>query len=162
MPVPAVISTAAENYRFNSDLLAKMVGDLSPEEWLRRPDEKCNHIAWIVGHLLWTRKRLLARLGAEWSEPWLDLFARGARCDDAAAYPAASTLLDGWRESSRVLAGALDTVSADVLAQPSTQGPPTADGKISGVVNFLAIHETYHVGQASYLRGWLGHKGLMG
>jgi hypothetical protein len=26
----------------------------------------------------------------------------------------------------------------------------------------MAIHETYHVGQASYLRGWLGHKGLMG
>ena len=32
----------------------------------------------------------------------------------------------------------------------------------SGVVNFLAIHETYHVGQASYLRGWLRHKGLIG
>jgi len=26
----------------------------------------------------------------------------------------------------------------------------------------MAIHETYHIGQASYLRGWLGHKGLMG
>jgi hypothetical protein len=32
----------------------------------------------------------------------------------------------------------------------------------SGVVNFLAIHETNLVGQASYLRGWLRHKGLIG
>ncbi len=162
MPVPAVIATAAENYRFNSDFLAKMVGDLSPAEWLRRPDDKCNHISWIVGHVTWTRKQLLRRIGAEWSQPWLDLFVRGAKCDDATAYPSSDTLLDGWREVSGVLANTLDMVSADLLAQPSTQGPPSADGKISGVVSFLAIHETYHVGQASYLRGWLGHKGLMG
>jgi hypothetical protein len=43
-----------------------------------------------------------------------------------------------------------------------TKGPPSSDGKESGIVDFLAIHETYHIGQASYLRGWLGHKGLMG
>ena len=40
MPVPAVIANAAENYRFNSDSLTKMVSDLSPEEWLRRPTKK--------------------------------------------------------------------------------------------------------------------------
>jgi uncharacterized damage-inducible protein DinB len=161
VPIPAVIATAAENYRFNSDFLAKMVGDLSPEEWLRRPDEKCNHIAWIVGHVVWTRRALLGRLGTEWSLPWLTLFARGTKLDDAAC-PSRDMLLDGWREVSGVLVSALDGVSEEALAQPVKQGPPSADGKISGVVNFLAIHETYHVGQASYLRSWLGHKGLMG
>ena len=162
MPVPAVIATAAHNCRFNSDFLVKMVSDLSPEEWLRRPDEKCNHIAWIVGHVVWTRKALLARLGTEWSEPWLGMFARGAKCEDGAAYPSPGTLLDAWREVSSLLAGALDTVSEEKLAQPVTKGPPSSDGKESGIVDFLAIHETYHIGQASYLRGWLGHKGLMG
>ena len=71
-------------------------------------------------------------------------------------------LMEGWRDVSVVLATALDGASEDVLSTPSTQGPPSANGKISGVVNFLAIHETYHVGHASYLRSWLGHKGLMG
>ena len=42
------------------------------------------------------------------------------------------------------------------------QGSSQPRRQVSGIVNFLAIHETYHVGQASYLRGWLGHKGLMG
>jgi hypothetical protein len=160
MPVPVVIASAAQNYRFNSDFLVKMVGDLSPEEWLRRADEKCNHIAWIVGHLVWSRKQVVRRLGAEWSQPWLDFFARGVKCDDAAAYPSSDALLDGWREVSVVLTEALDKAEEDALSQPA--GPPSLDGKISGVVNFLAIHETYHVGQTSYLRGWLGHKGLMG
>jgi hypothetical protein len=162
MSVPAVIVTAAENYRFNSGFLTKMVGDLTPEEWLRRPDERSNHIAWIVGHVVWSRKQLLVRLGTEWSLPWLGSFARGGKCEDAAAYPSSDALLDGWREVSEVLAGALENASEEALAQPATNGPPSADGKISGIVNFLAIHETYHVGQASYLRGWLGHKGLMG
>ena len=162
MPVPAVIATAAENYRFNSDFLTKMVSDLSPEEWLRRPDEKLNHIAWIVGHVIWARKAVLTRLGTEWSQPWLSSFARGVKCNDVAAFPPPDTLMDNWIEVSGVLATALDGASEDVLSTPSTQGPPSADGKISGVVNFLAIHETYHVGQASYLRSWLGHKGLMG
>ena len=26
-------------------------------------------------------------------------------------------------------------------------GPPSADGKLTGIVNFMALHETYHVGQ---------------
>jgi uncharacterized damage-inducible protein DinB len=162
MPVPAVIASAAENYRFNSDFLARTVEDLSPDEWLRRPDEKLNHIAWIVGHVIWARKSVLTRLGADWSQPWLSSFARGVKCNDVATFPSPETLKDNWREISAVLATALDGASEDVLSQPSTQGPPSADGKISGVVNFLAIHETYHLGQASYLRSWMGHKGLMG
>ncbi|MGA2569479.1 MAG: DinB family protein [Terracidiphilus sp.] len=162
MPVPAVIAAAADNYRFNSDFLVKMVQDLTPEEWTRRPEGATNHIAWIVGHVVWTRKQLLARLGAEWSLPWLDLFGRGVKCDDTAAYPSPGALIDGWREVSGVLAATLETASEEALSQPSTKGPPSTDGKVSGVVSFLAIHETYHIGQASYLRAWLGHKGLMG
>ena len=100
MPVPTVIANAAENYRFNSDFLLKMVQDLTPEEWLRRPDEKLNHIAWIVGHVIWARKAVLTRLGAEWSQPWLSSFARGVKCNDVAAFPPPDTLMEGWREVS--------------------------------------------------------------
>lgn len=162
MPIPAVIAAAAQNYQFNSDFLAKTVADLSPEEWLKSPSTKMNHAAWLVGHCIWTRERLLTRLNAPWPQPDLDIFARGSKLADAGSYPSPEKLLSTWRESATVLAAALESVSEDLLGQPATQGPPSADGKISGVVNFLAIHETYHIGQASYLRSWLGKKGLMG
>jgi uncharacterized damage-inducible protein DinB len=162
MPVPAVIAVAAENYRFNSDFLTRMVSDLSQEEWFRHPRENPNHIAWIVGHSIWARKAILGRLGTTWSQPWLDLFKRGVPVAEDASYPTSTAMIEAWAETARLLASALNTASEDVLAQPSIKGPPSADGKISGVINFLAIHETYHIGQASYLRGWLGHKGLMG
>ena len=162
MPVPVIIAAAQENYRFNSDLLEKMVDDLSREEWLRRPHENANHITWIVGHMMWARRDVLVRVGPEWSKPWLDSFAIHSKCEDNAAYPSPDTLMGAWREVSGILAGALGSVSEEILSQPSPKGPPTADGKISGAVNYLAIHETYHLGQVSNLRSWLGHKGVIG
>jgi uncharacterized damage-inducible protein DinB len=162
MPVAAIIASAAENYRFNSKFLENSVKDLAPEEWLRRPAETTNHIAWIVGHVAWTRVRLLHYIGTEWPQPGLDPFARGVKLGEDAAYPSPEWLLGIWRESAEVLSAALESASEDLLATPATKGPPSADGKISGIVNFLAIHETYHGGQISCLRSWLGHKGLMG
>ncbi len=162
MPVPAVVAGAAEDYCFNNAFLANTVKDLSPEEWLKRPNETSNHIAWIVGHVIWARKAILGRLGTDWSQPWLGLYARGVKVDDTTVYPSPETLINAWLEVGGVLTDALENASEEVLSQPSTQGPPSADGKVSGVIRFLAYHETYHVGQVAYLRCWLGHKGMMG
>lgn len=162
MPVPAVIAVGAQQYQHNTGFLAKMAGDLTPDEWLSRPDVHSNHIAWIVGHVIWTRKMLLGRLGFEWSRPWLDLFIRGVKIDSSAAYPAPDELLEAWRETGIALAERLEAVSEEWLATPAVKGPPSPDGKESGIINFLAWHETYHIGQVSYVRGWLGKSGLMG
>ena len=162
MPTPAVITVAADNYRFNSRALKQTVSDLSPEEWLKRPDAKLNHIAWIVGHMAYSRSRMLHFMGTEWTAPGLDLFARGSTLQPDSAYPSAESLLNTWSESGHVMASAFESATEELLAQPAVQGPPSTDGKISGIVNFMAVHETYHLGQASYLRSWLGHKGFMG
>lgn len=163
MPIPAAIAPAAENYRFNSKSLKEMVSDLSPEEWLRRPAGNLNHIAWIVGHVTWCRGRVLHFIGTQWNPPALgDLFKRGASLQPDAAYPAPDALLNAWTESGHAMAAAVESVSPETVAQPLTQGPPSLDGKLSGMLHFMAIHETYHLGQISYLRSWLGHKGLMG
>ena len=162
MPIPASIAYAAEDYRFNNNFVLNAVKDLAPGDCTERPGG-CNHILWIVGHLLWTRKRILARLGTDWSAPWLDLFARGSKVDDACAYPSFDVLMDAWAEVGGLLSGALENASDETLAKPLTPpAPPTADGKISGLIRFLAWHETYHVGQICYVRGLLGHKGMMG
>jgi len=162
MPVPAMIANAAENYRFNSRFLKQTVGDLSPEEWLKRPGDNTNHIAWIVGHMALGRKRVLHFMGAEWTQPALEIFGRGKKIMEDTAYPSPESLLSIWSDAGHAMAAAFENVPQDLLAQPAPEGPPSLDGTVSGIVNFMAIHETYHLGQASYLRGWLGHKGLMG
>jgi len=163
MPVPACVAQAAEDYRFNNGFLLNTVKSLPEEEWLKRPNESTNHIAWIVGHVIWARKALLAKLGTEWSTPWLGLFVRGAKLDGTTAYPSSNTLMDAWKEVGDVLSSTLENASDEALGCAATQpGPPSADGKISGQVRFMAWHETYHVGQISMVAGLLEHKGLMG
>lgn len=163
MPVPACIAQAADDYRFNNSFLLNTVKDLTPEEWLKRPTVCTNHISWIVGHVTWTRKAVLARLGTAWSTPWLGMFAHGVKLDETAAYPSPDALMDSWKEVGGLLCDALENATDEVLCKPATPpAPPTTDGKISGVIRFLAWHETYHVGQISIVACMLGHKGLMG
>jgi uncharacterized damage-inducible protein DinB len=162
MPIPDSIASAAVSFKQNEVFLKKSVDGLTDEEWTRKPDGAANDILWIVGHVTCVRGGLLKRLGAEWSKPWFALFGRGTKPDDLAAYPTPHEAMLAWDESSALVKAAMESVSADVLAAPATNGPPSADGRVSGIVNFLAYHETYHIGQASYLRGWLGHPGVMG
>jgi uncharacterized damage-inducible protein DinB len=163
MPVPAAIVHAAEEFHLNNNFTTNFLKDLSPEEWLKRPAGANNHIAWIVGHMIWARKMVAARLGADWSMPWLGLFARGEKVDDTAAYPSPEALASAWKDVTVALEAALEGATDEQVAKPASHpGPPTADGKLSGTIRFLAWHETYHVGQIAYVRGLLGHKGLMG
>lgn len=162
MPVPSSIAVAAVSFNQNADFLKKNLDGLTDEEWVRCPDGCKNHILWIVGHVTWARSALLKRLGEDWSKPWLSLFGRGAKLDESPTYPTPEEAMLAWNESCERLNAAMESVSTEVLDAPSIQGPRSADGKVSGFVNFLAYHETYHIGQASYLRGWLGHSGVMG
>lgn len=163
MAVPAVIAAAAENFRFNTGFLRTSVKDLKDEEWLRRPSDTANPVAWIVGHLVWSRKAVLSRMGQEWSRPWLNKFARGVKLEDPSAYPSPQELMEAWGDVSALLESTLQSTTQEFLDQPAPNpGPPSADGKFSGFVNFMAMHETYHGGQIAYLCTWLGHKGPMG
>ena len=105
-------------------------------------------MAWLVGHLIWARKSVLERLGAEWTA--LGLYARGAKLDPSSACPSPAELLSAWGEVSALLGQALEDASEEALSQPVTQGPPSADGKVGVVINFLAYHETYPI----YAAGW--------
>jgi hypothetical protein len=162
MPVPAIIAAAAGEFHGNTGFLEKAVAGIQPEQWLSRPNDHANHITWIVGHAIWARQALIRRLGKEWSHPGLQVFARSAKVDPTAVYPSPDALLTAWRECSGVLGSTLENVTVEALAAPSPGGPPSPDGKLSGLVGVLAWHDTYHLGQLAYLRGWLGYPGVFG
>jgi uncharacterized damage-inducible protein DinB len=100
---------------------------------------------------------VLKSLNTEWVNPWLSVFARGAVLADQAQYPAVEEVRNAWAEVSVRLLDRLSNAPAELLAKTAPPGPPSFDGKLSGLIAFLAFHETYHVGQVSYLRKWLGY-----
>jgi uncharacterized damage-inducible protein DinB len=162
MPVSSAIAGAAGEFALNTGSLQKAVADLTPAQWLTRPGDHSNHITWIVGHVIWARQIIITRVGGSWSCPGLEPFARSAKLDAAASYPAPEALLALWRDSAAALDATLSALTPEALAAPAPPGPPSQDGKVSGFIAVLAWHETYHLGQIAYLRSWLGQSGVFG
>jgi hypothetical protein len=162
MPVPSQISIAAHAFGQSKALLAKSIDGLTPEEWLSSPTETSNPPLWIVGHLVWARSMALKLLGTKWERPWLPFFARGAKLPTGAECPSPEEVVLGWQEVSAELTAALEGATAEILAGAAPEKSPSFDGKVSGMVTFLAFHEAYHVGQAAYLRRWMGHGRIVG
>lgn len=142
-------------FKTNTDLFHRAIKGIPPDRLLERPGDDSNHLLWIAGHVVVHRARVLKLLGQEWSAPWEQLFIRGAKLTTPEHYPGINEIVQSWDDVSGRLPASLASAPAGVLAEPVSKGI-TLDGKISGQIAFLALHETYHVGQMAYLRKWLG------
>jgi uncharacterized damage-inducible protein DinB len=144
-------------FKANTDIVRKAITEIPPEDWFRSPGDDSNHLMWVTGHVIWSRGNVLKSLNAQWTAPWLSVFARGATLASKAQYPSVGEIQNAWNDVSARLSDGLTNAPAELLSKMAPPGPPSFDGKLSGLVAFLAFHETYHVGQISYLRKWLGH-----
>jgi hypothetical protein len=144
-------------YKTNSDIVKKAIAEISPADWFRRPGDDSNHLMWVTGHLIWSRENVLKSLNSDWAAPWSAIFARGGKLATQDEYPGVEEMKRTWDDVSDKIVASLADAPADLLAKKVTSGRPSFDGKVSGLIAFLAFHETYHVGQISYLRKWLGY-----
>ena len=149
-------------YRTNTEIVNRALAGVEPEHWLKQPGDDSNHLLWMLGHVVVHRGMVLKYLGVDWDKPWASLFARGSERLDEANYPSTEEMQAAWQQVSEALASALKNPSADVLGQDAPKGPLSFDGKVSGSVAFLALHDSYHVGQISFLRKWLGYGRTVG
>ena len=162
MPIAPELVTAAQIYSRNESLLAKAIDSLTAEQWARRPGECCNSALWILGHMVWARSRGLKLLGVSWDKPWLHHFERGSKPADPSQYPSSEEVLIAWQELSACLPPALEAAPAEAMAAAAPEPSPSFDGTIGVMVGFLAMHESYHVGQVVYLLRLLGHDRVVG
>ena len=149
-------------FKTNTDIVNKAIADVDPEHWFQKPGDDSNHLMWLMGHLVVHRGRTLKTLGADWDASWAPLFARGSERVADTEYPSIDEMRNAWSNVSDKLSAALQDTPADVLEQMAPKGPPSFDGKTSGTVAFFAFHDSYHVGQVSYLRKWLGYGRTVG
>jgi len=164
MPISTAteLTTAAFIYQRNQDMLAKAIDGLTEEQWSERPLGACNSALWLLGHMTWARSRALMLVGFTWTKPWLDLFARGSRPAETQLYPTADEVQDAWQDLCSTFPATLEEIPQSILAQTVQQPSPSFDGTVGGMLSFLAMHESYHVGQVVYLRRLLGGEGIVG
>ena len=162
MPTATELATAASIFKRNQDMLAKSIAGLTQEQWNTRPLGACNSALWLLGHIAWARSRALRLVGFTWEKPWLDLFARGSKPDGETKYPAVDDVLDAWQDLCSTLPATLEEIPAETIAKPVQQPSPSFDGTVGGMLSFLAMHESYHVGQFVYARRLSGGDGAIG
>ena len=155
-------ANVAGMFKANTDIIDKALAGVSSEHWFKKPSDDSNHLMFVLGHLVVHRAHTLKTLGVDWDNPWIQLFSRGAEHVADAEYPSVDEMRAAWDQVSAELSATLKQPNAELLAQDAPKGPPSFDGKISGTVAFFAFHDTYHVGQVSYLRKWLGYGRTIG
>jgi uncharacterized damage-inducible protein DinB len=149
-------------YLTNEGLFKKALGGLSAEQLAYRPTENNTPIIWIAGHIAQTRAFVLKLMGEDFDTGWGDLFGRGAVLKDASAYPPVEEIQGTMDKVSERLQAKIASLGEEDCARPAT-GPnlPNATSLIEQVA-FLALHESYHVGQLAYIRKSLGFAGMVG
>jgi hypothetical protein len=162
MPVSPLVASAAYSFTTSTGMFNKSFEGLSGEEWVRRPGDNSNHMLWMAGHVIWARAAVPGMLGQPWTQPWFPKFSRGSKLADAAEYPTPEEILKAFAEVSTRLMTVLETATDEALSAPAPERIPSADKTLAGTILFLAHHDAYHLGQAAYIRSWLGHGGLAG
>lgn len=116
-----------------------------------------SHFHWLLAHLVASRDALLERIGAErvWTAEAAKAFGRGS----TPSVPDGATLADHLgrlRAQQELLDAALPTLDATALAREAGRM------SVGGWIEFLAWHESYHVGQATLYRRVAGLPSAIG
>ncbi len=152
----ARLSPVVEQLKLNAWLFERALAGLTDEEAARRHLERGNTIQWIAGHLTVSRYSIASLAGLPDEPPFGGAFARGAPLGEPASYPPLSAILEQWRTVGNRVAERLPALTDADLDALAPVRLPIGDRTILGGFAFLALHETYHVGQLGYLRRLLG------
>lgn len=148
-------------FSVNDGFINRSLDGLSEDDLWHRPSEHTNPMFWLLGHIVHTRGSLLRMLGDDFRTGWGDKFQRGAVVADRGSYPSLAAIESMRAETARRIAARLADVTDDVLVREGTFGLPGCQN-VADQIGFLALHESYHVGQLAYVRKMLGRKGIIG
>jgi hypothetical protein len=148
-------------------LLEKGILDVPANQLCDQSKGLANHPIWQIGHVTIAQTFLARQLGAECELPeaWIPLFSRGSTpVSDASKYPSRETLLERFRATQPVIAGALKSCDAAKLAGPHSIEPlknvfPSLGHLAVGV---MVMHNALHLGQLSAWRHAMGLPRLIG
>jgi uncharacterized damage-inducible protein DinB len=157
----ALAAPTAMIFSFNEPFVYHALEGLTKEELWRAPTDRNNGMLWVAGHMVQTRATVLAFLGDPVDTGWGNLFDRGAVLVDPSRYPSKEEIVRVMRDVSPRLSTRLTSLKEDVLTKPATMQVPGTK-TVADELAFFAFHDSYHVGQLSYIRKSLGYPGLAG
>lgn len=145
-------------YGLNTNLMGKALSNINEDESAKRFKNGTNNLKWIVAHIATTRASVAGMLGQEAPMPWGQKFMSGI--DEIDEFPSVQEIEAAWNGATEALNAGLESANAERLAQDPPFQVPLPEQSIMSAVAFLAQHESYHVGQISYVRRLVSEEGL--
>jgi len=143
-------------YKTNSTLLTNSFAKVTEVDSLKRPNKRTNSMIFIALHVLDARCFILTQIGLKTKNPFGKYVDWAKTIDEIITYPKLKKVLSEWKRIDRILVEELNGINSRKLN--SDQQFEFPDGKkIINMLAFLAAHESYHVGQISFIRKYLGY-----
>lgn len=136
-------------YKYNTGYLIKHITPMDKSRLFVRPQHNLNPIVWILGHIVVSRASMVEMLGDEIDmTTYSQLFGTGAKpLNDPSDYPHIDEIMGKLGRLGARLTRLLDE-GGETLLNRQVWGAYDSIGKY--IVNGY-IHETYHIGQITYL-----------
>lgn len=149
-------------FGLNDSLATRTFDRVADDQVWRRPTDRSNPMLWILGHMVNTRAQLLKILGEPFDAGWGDVFDRGAGLQEHTSYPTREAIQGVSRDVNARLFARLGALTDADLGRPATRAFTPAVRTVADQIAFLAMHDTYHVGQLAYVRKAIGYPGVVG
>jgi uncharacterized protein YndB with AHSA1/START domain/uncharacterized damage-inducible protein DinB len=146
----------------NDSLAERSFQGVADADLWKRPTPQSNPMLWIFGHMVHTRAQILMLLGDDFDAGLGNAFARGAALQDTSGYPSREKINEASREVNRRLYAKLGALTDADVSKAASRSFTNAVQTLGDQVAFLAMHDTYHVGQLAYVRKALGLPGVVG
>jgi uncharacterized damage-inducible protein DinB len=140
----------------NTDLLLNALDGLTDAEAQHRLPGGGNSVAFLAAHLTDSRHFLASRLGHPLPNPLARYLADAKSIDEIRSWATLDQVRAAWISISAHLLGVLESLSSEELDQPNAHRFPCDDTTVLGLVTFLTQHDSYHIGQAAFVRRQLG------
>ena len=166
---PQFLQQTIKQYALLNDWYLSVLDGISDDHGNKVINDLTNSLEWISGHLIAGRYRNILRMGQH-----LELYAHldkfvnpGIPPPNAIAfsrqipYAHLSENRMQWTRYGETLLSALHSVTDDVLDKQLPFSIPIDGNTVADALSFVALHESYHIGQMSLIRKSLGYGAMV-
>ncbi|MFL5730782.1 MAG: DinB family protein [Cytophagaceae bacterium] len=155
-------------YQLLTDWYLFSLADISDEDGKKVIAQQTNSLEWLAGHLITGRYRNMMRLGVK-IEPYqyMDKYINqtlpppnAVAFDTRIYYPSLTESRAQWTSYAEIFLNALKNADETILKSDLTFQIPTGGKTIEDALAFIIMHESYHIGQMSIIRKFLGYKSM--
>jgi uncharacterized damage-inducible protein DinB len=156
------IQPVSSQFALDNRLFNNVLEGIEDIKGSKRLSEQVNHLQWIAGHLTNSRYGIAAAIGLKASFPYSDIYTDPSQppphnraLSGSLKYPSLTEIKKSWNDLAAAFVEKISGLGSEQLTSGIPFPVPTGKTFLD-LLSFIASHESYHIGQMSIIRKYLG------